>query len=39
VNNKGWNNVRSKKMTMMPLFRLAKFVNEDEQHGRAHHQP
>jgi hypothetical protein len=26
-------------MTMMPPFRLAKIVNEDEQHGRAHHQP
>jgi hypothetical protein len=26
-------------MTMMLLFRLAKIVNEDEQHGRAHHQP
>lgn len=39
VDNEACNNVKSCKMTMMPPFRLAKIVNEDEQHGRAHHQP
>ncbi len=39
VNDEACNNVKSCKMTMMPPFRLAKIVNEDEQHGRAHHQP
>jgi hypothetical protein len=36
VVNETWSNDRNYKLTVTLSFKLVKFVNEEEQHGRAH---